>query len=358
MKLGAEQFLSRLLPAPDEKPTGTSRPDKRLPTVCLVSGDEPLLVNEVVDALRQAAAGNGCTEREAHVVDRAFSWDRVASSLASLSLFSSGKLVEIRLGSTTPGDEGSRHMRQLAAREADGNIVAIIAPALPRKVAESAWVKALTNAGAWVETRPPSARELPRWIAARLRRAGLGCQPEGLELLAARTEGNLLAAQQEIDKLALLHPPGTTLTTAQVLDAVADGARYDVFQLGDAALAGDAARAVRVLAGLRDEGTAPPLVLWSLLREALVLVDAAMRGSRDGSPQRALQGLGVWQSRAELYLGALARLKPVALRRLVAMAAQTDQIVKGARHGDAWNALLEFTLALAGKPLRGGELHC
>ena len=158
---------------------------------------------------------------------------------------------------------------------------------LNRKNAESAWATALATAGVWVETRTPGPAELPDWLARRFRAAGLRCDAEGLELLAGRVEGNLLAAQQEIDKLSLLHPAGTALTVDQVRAAVADGARFDVYQLGDAALAGDVERAVRVLGGLREEGTAAVLVLWALVREALVLVDAGVRASREGSPQRA-----------------------------------------------------------------------
>jgi DNA polymerase III subunit delta len=327
-----------------------------LAPVYLVSGDEPLLVNEVVDALRAAAIRSGCEERESHVVERGFSWDAVSASLRNLSLFSSGKLVEIRLPTPTPGDEGSRHMRQLAGRAADGNTVVIITPALTRKIAESAWASALATAGVWVETRVPDLAELPAWIAQRFRSAGLTCEAEGLDLLADRVEGNLLAAQQEIDKLALVHPAGTALTADQVRAAVADGARFDVFQLGDAALSGDVERAVRVLGGLREEGTAAALVLWSLVREALVLVDAGVRASREGSPQRAVQAAGVWQSRTDLYVRALRQHKPGGLRRLLRMAGRADQIVKGSRPGDPWNALLELTLALAGRPLRGAEL--
>ncbi|MEZ5565568.1 MAG: DNA polymerase III subunit delta [Gammaproteobacteria bacterium] len=258
MKLSTEQFLSRLPPPNGARAAGPAgsraEPAKiELAPIYLISGDEPLLVNEALDALRTAALGSGRSERESQIVDRSFSWDKVVASLASLSLFSAGKLVEIRLNSPTPGDEGSRFLRQLASRPMDGNVVAIVTPGLTRKIADSAWAKALAAAGVWVETRPPSLTNLPRWMAARLRAAGLGCAPEGLELLAGRVEGNLLAAQQEIDKLALLYPAGTNLTAEQLRSAVADGARYDVFQLGDAALAGDAERAVRVLAGLRDE---------------------------------------------------------------------------------------------------------
>jgi len=331
-------------------------PPRPLAPVYLVSGDEPLLVNEVVDALRAAARSLGCEERESHVAERGFSWEAVSASLRNLSLFSSSKLVEIRLPTPNPGDEGSRQMRQLAGRPADGNTVIIITPALPRKNAESAWASALVAAGVWVETRLPDLGNLPAWIDQRFRVAGLRCDDEGLELLASRVEGNLLAAQQEIHKLALVHPAGTALNAAQIRAAVADGARFDVFQLGDAALSGDVERALRVLGGLREEGTAAALVLWSLVREALVLVDAGVRASREASPLRAVQGAGVWQSRTDLYLRALRQHKPPGLRRLLRMAGRADQIVKGARPGEPWNALLELTLALAGRPLRGGEL--
>ncbi len=354
MKLKPEQLIGQL------GAQLAAAPPRLLAPVYLVSGDEPLLVNEVVDALRAAALGRGCEERESHVVERGFSWEEVTASLRNLSLFSTGKLVEIRLPTPTPGEEGSRYMRQIAGRPADGNTVVIITPALTRKIAESAWASALAAAGVWVETHVPGLTELPAWIGQRFRAAGLSCDAEGLELLAGRVEGNLLAAQQEIQKLALLHPTGTALTAVQIRAAVADGARFDVFQLSDAALSGDVERAVRVLGGLRDEGTAAALVLWSLVRESLVLVDAGVRASRESSPLRAVQGAvqaaRVWQSRTDLYLRALRNHKSGGLRRLLRMTSRADQVVKGARPGDPWNALLELTLALAGRPLRGGEL--
>jgi len=347
MKLTSERLLAQL-----RGTRGSTRPA----AIYLVSGDEPLLVNEIVDALRAAATANGCEERESHSVERSFSWESVLASLRNLSLFSSGKLVEIRMPTASPGNDGSRALRELAGREPDDNIVVVITPALKRKDAESAWAKALEAAGAWVETRPPALAELPGWIGRRFRAAGLACDPEGTELLAGRVEGNLLAAQQEIDKLALLHPSGTALGAAEIRAVVADGARFDVFQLGDAALAGDTARAVRVLGGLRDEGTAPALVLWSLMRETLLLVDAGIRASREGSPARGVEGAGIWQSRADLYIRALRQQKSGMLRRLLHMAGRTEQIVKGARPGEPWNALLDLTLALAGRPLKGVEL--
>lgn len=345
MKLAADRLLAQLRDA-----------KSRLLPVYLVSGDEPLLVNEVLDALRAAAVAAGCEERESHVADKSFDWDAIGGSLRNLSLFATGKLVEVRLPGASPGDEGSKALRALSAREPDGNVVLVITAKITGKVADSAWVKALDAGGAWVDTRPPGLAELPAWIRRRLKAAGLAADDEGVKLLADRVEGNLLAAQQEIDKLALLNGPGTIIDAAAMRAAVADGARFDVFQLADAALGGDAERALRVLGGLREEDTAPALVIWSLLREALVLVDAGVRSARDPEPSRALQAMGVWRSRFDLYAAALRRHKPGTLRRLLHQACVAEQVVKGSRPGDAWSALVELTLALAGRPFRAAEL--
>jgi DNA polymerase-3 subunit delta len=346
MQLRAEQLGAHL----------SAPPGGKLSACYLFSGDEPLLVNEALDALRAAALRQGCDERESFTVDRGFDWTALIASLGMGSLFSTGKIVVLRLPAAAPGDEGSRALRELAARPADGNVVVVVTPALTRKTAESAWVSALHKGGAWVEFHTPSLQTLPRWIARRLKTARLSCENEAAELLAARVEGNLLAAQQEIDKLGLLYPAGTQLSVAQVQAAVADGARFDVFQLGDAALAGETLRAVRILNGLREEGVAAPLVLWALVREVLVLVDAGLRVGRDQSIEQAVQAAGVWKSRVDLYTQALRGRKPSSLRRLLGMAGTADQIVKGARRGEAWNALLELTLALTGKPLPAAEL--
>ncbi|MCL4721668.1 MAG: DNA polymerase III subunit delta [Gammaproteobacteria bacterium] len=350
MKLGAEQFLQRLAGK-----AGTHAGDN-LPATCLISGDEPLLVNECLDVLRAAARSRGIDERDSLIIDRRFDWPALTARLNSPSLFSPGKLVELALPNAAPGDEGSRRIRELVGRAPDGNVVAILTPAFTRKVADSAWVKAIVGQGIWVETRPPAPGDLPRWIIKRLAAAGLRGETAGVDLLADRTEGNLLAAQQEIDKLVLLYPRGTEVTAGQMQAAVADGARFDVFQLGDAALAGDAERAVRVLTGLREEGTAAPLVLWTLVREVLILVDAGIRVRQGASAASALQAAAVWQSRFDLYQRALALHKGGALRRLLRMAGQADRIVKGSRTGEPWNALLELTLALAGRPLAPAEL--
>ena len=346
MQLRAEQLGAHL----------SAPPGGRLSPCYLFSGDEPLLVHDALDALRAAALKQGCDERDSFIVERGFDWSTVSASLGMSSLFSAGKFVVLRLPTGAPGDEGARALRELAARPADGNVLAVLTPALNRKTAESAWASALQKGGVWVEFRVPPLAELPRWIARRLKIAGLACDDEAAELLTARVENNLLEATQKTAKPRLVNPAGTQLGLAQVQAAVADGARFDVFQLGDTALAGDVPRAIRILNCLREEGVAAPLVLWALVREVLVLVEAGMRAGRDQPLEQAIQATGVWQKRVSLYARALRGRKPSSLRRLLRMAGEADQIVKGARRGAAWNALLELTLALAGEPLPAAEL--
>jgi len=329
---------------------------RQLASLYLVSGDEPLLVDEAMAQIRTRASADGITERTSHVVERGFDWDALEADAGNLSLFASGKLIELRLPKGTPGEPGSRRIAGWAGAAADGNVRVILTPALTGRAAQAAWVKAIVSDAIWVETREPKGAELLRWLGRRLAAEGLSCDQPGLELLAARVEGNLLAAAQEVAKLALLFPQGTALDPAQLGEAVGDGARFDVFQLADATLAGDAARALRILSGLEREGIAATLVLWSLVREIMTLVDIASRMAGGSSTGQALRAAGVWQSREALYQRMLKRLKPGDARRLVHQAALADRVVKGARPGLPWNALRELVLALAGSPGIGAEL--
>ena len=313
----------------------------------LVSGDEPLLVDETLDEIRAAARKSGCTERQSYVAERGFDWDDLRGSLANLSLFAERQLLELRLPTGKPGEAGARQLSAFAADPSPDKVLIVITPGLTGSAARSKWVSNLAEAGVWIPLRAPDRDALPGWLAGRLRRAGLGCEPEALELLAARVEGNLLAAKQEIDKLVLLAADGR-VTSEAVRAAVADGARFDVFQLADAALAGDANRAIRILRHLEQEGTGATLVLWSLVREITLLAEIGHRLAQGEAPGRAMTAAGVWRSRESLVSGALRRCGPGASRRLLDQACLADRVVKGARPGQAWAALLELTLGLAG----------
>lgn len=318
-----------------------------LAPIYLLSGDEPLLVDEALDAIRGTARKEGFAGREHYVVERGFDWDVLQRSLDNLSLFAESQLLELRLPTGKPGDTGAKRLAALAGNPPPDKVVVVITPALTGNAAKAKWVQSLADAGIWVPIRAPDVSELPGWLAGRLQAAGLEYDRDAVELLAARVEGNLLAAKQEIDKLALL-ASGARVDLDTMRAAVADGARYDVFQFADAALAGDSPRAVHILRHLEQEGVAATLVLWSLVREITTLRAVAHRAGNGEPLGRALSGAGVWRSREALVGGAARRVGITGIRRLLRQAAVTDRVVKGVRPGRPWNALLELTLALSG----------
>lgn len=331
-----------------------ARLGKGLEPLYVLCGDEPLLADEALELIREAARRDGCGEREVHVAERSFDWDAFAGGLQNLSLFASRRLIELRLPSGKPGEAGGRFFTALAERPAAETVMVVVLPALDSKSSHSKWATALAKAAVWVELRPPPRGQLPQWLRGRLARLGLDAGDEALDLLAARVEGNLLAAKQEIDKLALL-AGGGTITAEAVREAVADGARFDVFQLADAALSRDVARTVRVLHGLQREGEAGVLVLWSLGRDITSLA-ALVAGLQLGrSADAALADAEIWSSRAELFRRAARGRSAADGRRLLQRVALADRIVKGARPGDSWRALFEVALDLSSAQVMAAE---
>ncbi len=300
----------------------------------LVSGDEPLRVAEAADAIRAAARAAGFAEREVHFVERAADWAAIRASAGTMSLFGDRRILEIRLESAKPGKEGGAALAALAEAAGQDLLVLVLTGRIDADGQKSAWCHALESRGTWIAVWDVDAGRLPQWLAQRCRRAGLEPTPAALQLLADRVEGNLLAAQQEIDKLALLVPAGR-LDAEQVLGAVVDSARYDVFALGESVLAGDAVRALRLLEGLRSEGVEPTLVLWSLVRELRRLWDlrqdpgAAPRSGPRGSPAQAAA------------LERAARRAPrMAYARLASRALRADRMIKGRLAGSPWDEML------------------
>jgi len=312
---------------------------ERLLPVYLVSGDEPLLAAEAADAVRARARGAGFTEREVHFIERAADWDEVRASAANLSLFGARRVVEIRLASGRPGTAGNAALIALLEAPDPDTLFLILTPRLDRDAQGADWVRAVEAHGAWVQIWPVDSHRLAAWLRGRCRRLNLDASDEALELLAARTEGNLLAAHQELTKLALLAPAGR-VTPDAVLAAVADSARFDVFGLGEAVLAGETARALRVLAGLRAEGTEPTLALWALSR-ALRDVWSARGGDKPPA----------WQQRHRAALEqALRRASRLPFTALARRAARADRMIKGRVMGDAWDELALLAADMCGQP--------
>jgi DNA polymerase III subunit delta len=299
----------------------------RLLPAYLVSGDEPLLAAEAADAVRAAARQAGCGEREVHFIERAADWADVRAAAGTLSLFGARRLLEIRMASGKPGVAGSAALVALLGRPDPDTLYLVLAPRLDRDAQNAEWVRAFERQGAWVQVWPVPAERLGAWLRERARRLQLQLNAEALEILATRTEGNLLAAQQELEKLALAGHSGG-ITAEILLAGVADSARFDVFALGEAALAADAPRALRMLAGLRAEGTEPTLVLWALNKAARDIWAAHSGGAAPG-----------WGRQAAAIAQATRRVPQLDFGALAQRAARADRMIKGRLPGEAWEEL-------------------
>jgi len=321
-----------------------------LPPVCLVSGDEPFQLEEAAASVREAAKAAGHTSREVFWAETGFDWPRLAGAADSLSLFAEKRLVELRLPSGKPGAEGGKVLAAWSENPPPDTLLLIIAGKLDKAQQNTKWFKAVDKAGVVVQVWPVEAAALPAWIARRMQARGMQPTPEAVALLAERVEGNLLAADQELEKLRLL-TGGGPVDADQVAAAVSDSARYDVFGLVDAALAGDAARAARMLFGLRGEGVAANLVLWALTRELRALA-AMSRALAAGQPQAAVfKAHRVWDKRKGPVQAALRRHPARRWQALLWQAGELERVVKGQAPGSPWEELLQLTLKIAGRPL-------
>ena len=322
---------------------------KQLAPVYFISGDEPLRVMEAADAVRAAARAQGYSEREVLSVEAGFDWGRLHSAAGSLSLFAERRLIDLRLPGGKPGDSGSRALRAWAEQPPEDTLLLVTAGKLEPSARKGKWVQALDGAGVVVFVWPMDAQVFPVWVRARMQQRGLEPTAEAIALLAGRVEGNLLACVQEIDKLYLLRGAGP-VDAANITAAVADSARFDVFSLVDAALAGDGGRTVRMFQGLRGEGTPSAVVLWALAKEIRQLA-AMVRLVAAGSPvPKVLAQYRVWQNRKTVVGKALQRLarQHGEGARLLRRCALVDRVIKGQAAGNEWDELLQLLLLLAG----------
>ncbi|HQQ71312.1 MAG TPA: DNA polymerase III subunit delta [Alicycliphilus sp.] len=330
---------------------------KGLRPLYTLHGDEALLQQEALDAIRAAARAAGYTERSSFTVAGAhFDWSGVLAAGGSLSLFAERQIIEIRIPSGKPGKDGAAALQQIAqaAQGNDSVLTLVVLPRLDKATKTGAWFAALESHGATVQIDPVERAQLPAWIAQRLAAQGqrVAAGEEGqrtLQFFADRVEGNLLAAHQEIQKLALLHPPGE-LGWAQVESAVLNVARYDVFKLSEAVLSGQVLRTQRMLDGLQAEGEAEVLVHWALAEDirGLKRVKDAMNA---GKPlPMALRENRIWGAKERLYERLLPQAGDAQLARLLQSAHVVDGIVKGLKQPDwpqdGWQALSRLALQL------------
>jgi len=308
----------------------------------LLAGEEHLLLLEAADALRARARELGFTEREVFDADANFDWNQLAQSASAMSLFATRKLIDLRMPTGKPGKEGSAAIIEYCSNPPPDTVLLITATQWS-KAHETSWVTALEKVGVFVPLWPLKPNELPDWIAQRMASRGLKPTREAIEALVERIEGNLLAAAQEIDKLALLQ--GDKPLDAETLeDLVADSARFDVFKLADAALAGDASRALRILAGLRAEGEQVVGLLGWLLNQLQLL--ARLANAR-GNQAAAFKAERIWPAREAIYKKALSRADRTHWDACLIQAGRVDRIGKGRGVGDAWLELERLLVAIA-----------
>lgn len=316
--------------------------------IYLISGDEPLLTAEAADRVRARARSEGYTERLTLVADRYFDWSELRVAAGAMSLFAERRLIELTIPNAKPGKDGASALCDYAASPPEDNLLLVLTPRLDKKSLQAAWVKSLGATGRVVQVHAPDRSHLPGWVAKRMKVFGL-LPAEGVaELIADRVEGNLLAADQEIRKLSLLLEPGP-VAAEDVARAVADSARYDIFDLSDAVSRGDLARCLRVLAGLQGEGAEPALVLWALARELRALSSASWALEQGQREDQAFRSAGIWPRRQPGARAAIRRHGQQGLLRLLRQAAGVDRVIKGSVPGKPWQSLGDLTIAAAGR---------
>lgn len=360
--------------APDSLPRHLER---QLLPVYLVSGDEPLLAAEAADAIRARARALGFTERQVHSLDRGADWDAVRAAAGTLSLFAARRVIELKLPTGKPGVTGGRVLAALAESAAADTLILILTGRLDREAQSAEWIRSVEARGAWVQVSPIGADRMVAWLEARCRQLGIAADRDALEILAERTEGNLLAARQELEKLKLLigdaeeqvaggkplvpgHEPQPTdreprsadrepqpadcprqpadreplagsagrITAEQVLASAGDSARFSVGELSDALTAGELSRALRVLDGLHAEGAELPLVLWAVTRALRVRWSRQLEAGLPPAREHAIRRT---------------------FRRLVARAVRADGMAKGRRPGNAWDEIALLACELSGR---------
>ena len=312
----------------------------------MLVGDEPLAQRESLDAIRAAARTQGFDERNSLTVDRAFNWQQIQSYGKSISLFSNRRLLEINIPSGKPGVDGGKALQVLANNTIVDTSVVIILPKLEREAKNSTWFTTLEKNAVTISIDEVNIAHLPKWIANRLAQQGQHTSQQTLEFLAHQVEGNLLAANQEVQKLGLLFPQGD-LSDEAVRDSVLNVSRYDAFQLGEAVLAGDAARTARILQGLQDEGENAVAVMSPLLWVLRPLVRIKQAELRGDNMMNAMTNARIYGDRQSLVKRALVRLSLRQLEATLQKLADIDKTAKGVMLGDAWLEISRLCFGLA-----------
>lgn len=336
MKLKPEQLSDHL-----------AKSGQSLAPIYLLSGDEPLLIQEAADQIRKAAKDAGFSERISYQADNAFSWELLLDEANSLSLFAERKLIELNILNGKPGTKGADALQRYCENISPDNLLVITSPRLDGNAQNSKWFKTLEKNGVCLSIWPVEADQLPRWIANRLRQQGIKATNEAASILAERVEGNLLAAVQEIEKLKLLVNVDQPLDEEAIINLVANSSRYDLFGLVDTALKGDAQRCLRMLEGLQTEGTEPNLLVWALSRDLRILINLKQENGTQPVTEQQFKRHRIWGKRKTYINQALQRHSLDNLLNALRICNQADKCVKGIERHSPWLLITEIILKIA-----------
>ena len=312
----------------------------------LVYGEEDLLRIEAVDALRAAARAQEYFDKQVLQVEGHFDWSLLKEAAQSMGLFAERKLIEIHIPTGKPGKEGDEALLQAASHFPPDTVTVLVLPAMDKTQQKSKWFQAWLQAASAIECKEVTAKQLPQWIAGRLQQQGLRIDGDALDVLAERVEGNLLAAKQEIDKLALLHPDGGQILLQQAQQAVADVARFDVFDLAQSWMLGDAKRVLHLCASLQAEGDEPVLLLWAVSEDLRALLRLKAMQAQGEGEQSIRRNLRLW---GDKYFWAERALRRIGVKHTLAAlqtCAAIDRQIKGAQDGVAWQTTEQMLLDL------------
>ncbi len=332
---------------PEQLPQHLKNLGPELLPVYLFSGDEPLLIQEATDQLRQAATAAGFTERARFHADNSFQWERLIDEANSLSLFAEKKIIELYIPNGKPGAQGTEALLHYCQNPSPDNLLLIVTPRLDGSAQKTKWYKTVEQLGSSLTFWPIEIDQLPRWISSRLSQKGMKATPTAAEILAEKVEGNLLAAMQEIEKLELLVTPGQVIDEETILELVADSARYDLFSLMDAALQGNQTRCLKMLRGLQTEGTEPTLLIWALSREIRTLLELKQQNSGTSISEQQFKKHRIWGKRKSYFNRAHQQLSSSNLLKLLSLCNQADHSIKGIEQQSPWLVISHILLGLS-----------
>ena len=313
-------------------------------SIYMICGDEPLQVLEAADQVRKSAREQGFEERQVSHIEKGFDWIALATEASAMSLFSSRKILDLRLPSGKPGREGGNWLRDFVANPNPDNLLLLTCGHLTGAQLKAKWASVLINAGVLIQCWPIELPKLPAWLDQRMKARGMLPEAAAARALADRVEGNLLAAAQEVDKLALIHGSGP-VSVNDIEELVTDSSRFDVFRLVDNALTGNIGRALRIAESLRAEDTPLAIVSWAFTKEVRMICQMREALDQGGNLQGVMRS--VWESRRTLLQQAMRRMSVDAWRHALRMCGQLDRMLKGRLDGDPWLMVNRLALFVA-----------